>query len=169
MEVNSTNLLNIITSGCDERIFLKPETNANKYNLHPLHFEGLFTRGSCTCGTLTPFGFEVATEFVQNYEDTKFEFIVKEQYRNMKEVLDANPAIAKNAAQAILACGLPLHSAPVRGGTDGSRLSFMGLPCPNIFTGEMAFHSKHEFVSVQDMEKAVDVLVELVQIWGASA
>lgn len=87
MEVNSNNLLNIITSGCDERIFLKPETNANKYNLHPLHFEGLFTRGSCTCGTLTPFGFEVATEFVQNYEDAKFEFIVKDQTERLQELL----------------------------------------------------------------------------------
>jgi tripeptide aminopeptidase len=53
----------------------------------------------------------------------------------------------------------------IRGGTDGSRLSFMGLPCPNLFTGEMAIHSRHEFVSVQDMQKSVDTLVHLVQIW----
>lgn len=93
---------------------------------------------------------------------------MKEQYRNMKEVLDLHPMIMEHAANAIKACGLPLHSIPVRGGTDGSRLSFMGLPCPNIFTGEMAFHSKEEYVSVQDMEKAVDVLVALVQLWEKS-
>ena len=103
------------------------------------------------------------------YPKASFEFIVKEQYRNMKEMLDLHPRIAEYAAQAINECGLPLHSIPVRGGTDGSRLSFMGLPCPNIFTGEMAFHSKHEFVSVQDMEKAVKVLVNLVQIWERTA
>lgn len=102
------------------------------------------------------------------YPKASFEFIVKEQYRNMREVLDLHPKIKEYAAQAIAHCGLPLHSIPVRGGTDGSRLSFMGLPCPNIFTGEMAFHSKHEFVSVQDMEKAVRVLVNLVQIWEKS-
>ena len=87
MEVNSTQLLDIVTSGCDERIFLKPDTNANKYNLHPLHFEGLFTRGSCTCGTLTPFGYEVASEFVSNYEENKFESIVKDQTARLQELL----------------------------------------------------------------------------------
>jgi hypothetical protein len=87
MEVNSTQLLDIVTSGCDERIFLKPDTNANKYNLHPLHFEGLFTRGSCTCGTLTPFGYEVASEFVSNYKENKFESIVKDQTGRLQELL----------------------------------------------------------------------------------
>jgi tripeptide aminopeptidase len=90
---------------------------------------------------------------------------VKEQYRNMREILDQHPDVVRHAADAIRDCGLMPLSHPVRGGTDGSRLSFMGLPCPNIFTGEMALHSKHEFVSVQDMEKAVDVLVKLVQRW----
>jgi tripeptide aminopeptidase len=94
---------------------------------------------------------------------------VKEQYRNMREILDQHPDVVRYAADAIRACGLTPLSEPVRGGTDGSRLSFMGLPCPNIFTGEMALHSKHEFVSVQDMEKAVDVLVKLVQGWENSA
>jgi tripeptide aminopeptidase len=61
--------------------------------------------------------------------------------------------------------GVMALPAIIRGGTDGSRLSFMGLPCPNIFTGEMAIHSRHEYVSVQDMEKAVATLVELSQIW----
>jgi tripeptide aminopeptidase len=61
--------------------------------------------------------------------------------------------------------GLTVEKEPIRGGTDGSRLSFMGLPAPNIFAGMQAIHSKHEFVSVQDMQKAVEVLVHLAQVW----
>lgn len=99
------------------------------------------------------------------YPGATYQFLVKEQYRNMREILDQHPAVVELAAAAIRDCGLEPLSHPVRGGTDGSRLSFMGLPCPNIFTGEMALHSKHEFVSVQDMEKAVDVLIKLVQRW----
>jgi tripeptide aminopeptidase len=83
----------------------------------------------------------------------------------MKEILDQHPMVATNAEEAIRRAGMPVRKHPVRGGTDGSRLSFMGLPCPNIFTGEMAFHSKLEYVSVQDMEKSVEVVVELVKIW----
>lgn len=90
---------------------------------------------------------------------------VQEQYRNMKEVLDQHPHVVAHAATAIERAGLTLLRRSIRGGTDGSRLSFMGLPCPNIFAGEHAFHSKQEWVSVQDMEKAVDVLVHLAEIW----
>lgn len=83
----------------------------------------------------------------------------------MKEVLDRHPQVMANAEKAILRAGLEPVKMAIRGGTDGSRLSFMGLPCPNIFTGEMNFHSKQEYVSVQDMEKSLEVLVALVQIW----
>ena len=107
----------------------------------------------------------ILKKVVERHPKASYEFAVKEQYKNMKVVLDNHPEIIQKAEKAILACGLPLHSIPVRGGTDGSRLSFMGLPCPNIFTGEMAFHSKHEFVSVQDMEKSLDVLLQLVKEW----
>jgi tripeptide aminopeptidase len=107
----------------------------------------------------------ILKKVVERHPKASYEFTVKEQYKNMKVVLDNHPEILQKAEKAILACGLPLHSIPVRGGTDGSRLSFMGLPCPNIFTGEMAFHSKHEFVSVQDMEKSLDVLLQLVKEW----
>lgn len=99
------------------------------------------------------------------YPAASYEFKVKEQYRNMREVLDEHPQVVEFAKEAIIAAGMTPISNPVRGGTDGSRLSFMGLPCPNLFTGEMALHSKHEFVSVQDMEKSVDMLVALVQLW----
>ncbi len=97
----------------------------------------------------------------------KIEF--KPQYRNMKEVLDRHPAVVANAIEAIGRAGLKPVRASIRGGTDGSRLSFMGLPCPNIFAGEHAFHSRLEWVSVQDMEAAVRTIVHLAAIWEEKA
>lgn len=111
----------------------------------------------------------LAQQTIEKYEGATFEIIVTEQYRNMKEILDQFPEVMKNAELAYQRAGLSLVKTNIRGGTDGSRLSFMGLPCPNIFTGEMAIHSKQEYVSVQDMQKAVDVLVELVQVWEQQA
>ncbi len=90
---------------------------------------------------------------------------VDEQYRNMREVLDKHPLVVERAREAITRTGLTVRERAIRGGTDGSRLSFMGLPTPNIFAGEQNFHSRFEWVSVQDMEKAVDVIVELAQVW----
>lgn len=101
---------------------------------------------------------------VEQY-NVSYDFEVTEQYRNMKEVLRSVPFVTEYAVQAMKNAGIPPKQSIIRGGTDGSRLSFMGLPCPNIFTGEMAIHSRHEYVSIQDMQKAVDTLVELVQIW----
>jgi tripeptide aminopeptidase len=94
---------------------------------------------------------------------------VTEQYRNMKEVLINHPEVTANAAEAIRRAGVQPLRMSIRGGTDGSRLSFMGLPCPNIFTGEMALHSKHEYVSIQDMQKAVQTIVYLAQVWEEKA
>ena len=94
-----------------------------------------------------------------------YEFVVKEQYRNMKEILDQFPQVMEYAAKAYERAGLKPQIMSIRGGTDGSRLSFMGLPCPNIFTGEMGIHSKQEYVSIQDMNKAVESIVYLTQIW----
>ncbi len=102
---------------------------------------------------------------IKNYPKTTFDFVVKEQYRNMKQVLDKNPAIVNNALEAIKRAGVEPVLSSIRGGTDGSRFSYMGLPCPNIFAGEHAFHSKLEWVSVQDMEKAVATIVHLSMIW----
>jgi len=93
------------------------------------------------------------------------EVSITEQYRNMKDVLDLHPQVTEYALAAIERAGVTAHRSSARGGTDGSRLSFMGLPCPNIFTGEMAFHGKHEFVSVQDMQAAVRTIVHLAQVW----
>jgi tripeptide aminopeptidase len=93
------------------------------------------------------------------------ETAVEEQYRNMREVLDQHPAVVEHARVAMRRAGVTVHERPIRGGTDGSKLSFMGLPTPNIFAGEHNFHSRLEWVSVQDMEKAVDVIVELARVW----
>jgi tripeptide aminopeptidase len=108
----------------------------------------------------------IAEKVLKNYsKKVTMEFKVTEQYRNMKEVLDNHPKVVAFAKQAYKRAGLKTVNEPIRGGTDGSRLSFMGLPCPNIFTGMQAIHSKHEWIGVKDMEKAVEVLINLVQVW----
>jgi tripeptide aminopeptidase len=96
----------------------------------------------------------------------RVETAIEESYRNMREVLDRFPAVAENAREAIRRAGLTPRSGLIRGGTDGSRLSFMGLPTPNLFAGEHNFHSRLEWVSAQDMEKAVDVIVRLCEVWA---
>jgi tripeptide aminopeptidase len=107
----------------------------------------------------------MVAETVRIYPKASYEFHVTEQYRNMKEVLDLHPQIVEYAKEAIERAGLTSKTESIRGGTDGSRLSFMGLPCPNLFAGEQAIHSKLEFISVQDMNKAVETMVHLAQIW----
>lgn len=107
----------------------------------------------------------IAREVLQKHPKASMDFEVWEQYRNMKEILDLHPQASAYAAMAYEQAGLALRNEPIRGGTDGSRLSFMGLPCPNIFTGMQAIHSKQEWIGVKDMEKAVEVLVNLVQVW----
>ena len=94
---------------------------------------------------------------------------VEEQYRNMREVIDRHPLVVDRAREAIARAGLRVGERAIRGGTDGSRLSFMGLPTPNIFAGEQNFHSRLEWVSVQDMEKAVEVIVHLARVWEERA
>ena len=104
-------------------------------------------------------------ELLRLYPKASFEYHVTEQYRNMKEVLDLHPRVIAYAREAIEKAGLEVKVESIRGGTDGSRLSFMGLPCPNLFAGEQAIHSKLEHVSVQDMNKAVETMVYLAGIW----
>ena len=108
---------------------------------------------------------EMAEMVTSKYPGAHFDFEVFEQYRNMNEILKDLPFVTDYAVEAMKKAGIEPNRAIIRGGTDGSRLSFMGLPCPNIFTGEMAIHSRHEYVSIQDMQKAVDTLVKLSQIW----
>ncbi len=107
----------------------------------------------------------LAREVVAAAPGASFESRVEESYRNMREVLDNHPLIVECARQAISRAGVPVRERAIRGGTDGSRLSFMGLPTPNLFAGEQNFHSRLEWVSVQDMEKAVEVIVELARVW----
>ena len=95
----------------------------------------------------------------------RVEMKIEEQYRNMREVLDRHPHVVEYAREAIRRAGMTVHERPIRGGTDGSKLSFMGLPTPNIFAGEHNFHSRLEWVSAQDMEKAVEVIVNLARVW----
>ncbi len=107
----------------------------------------------------------ITNRILKHYPEAKAEFIVKEQYRNMKKVIAQHPEVSEYALEAIRRAGLTPKPQSIRGGTDGSRLSFMGLPCPNIFAGEHAFHSKQEWVSIQDMEAAVRTIVHLACIW----
>lgn len=102
---------------------------------------------------------------VEAFPGSRYEMKVQEQYRNMKEVIDEHPQIVSYAEEAIQRSGLEVKKGHIRGGTDGSRLSFMGLPCPNIFAGGHAFHSRYEWVSIQDMEKAAETIVHLAMIW----
>jgi len=112
---------------------------------------------------------EIMNEVMKNYPNSTAELTVKEQYRNMKKILDQHPNVVSNAVAAIKRSGLTPKQDSIRGGTDGSRLSYMGLPCPNIFAGEHAFHSKHEWVSVQDMQKSAETIVHLCMIWEENA
>jgi len=155
---------------------LSPESTEGKRGfIHPVRIEGVAEK--CTIDFIirdfeTPglkkkedFLQTMVAETVRTYPKASFEFHVTEQYRNMKEVLDLHPQIVEYATEAIERAGLTIKTESIRGGTDGSRLSFMGLPCPNLFAGEQAIHSKLEFISIQDMNKAVETMVHLVQIW----
>jgi tripeptide aminopeptidase len=112
---------------------------------------------------------EVARDAVTRHPGSRVEFAVEEQYRNMREVLDRHPLIVEHAYEAVRRAGIDVKVRSIRGGTDGSRLSFMGLPTPNLFAGEHNFHSRLEWVSAQDMEKAVEVIVNLCRVWEERA
>jgi tripeptide aminopeptidase len=107
----------------------------------------------------------LADESIARFTGARVEATVEESYRNMKEVLDRHPEVVEYAREAVRRAGLEVRSRSIRGGTDGSRLSFMGLPTPNLFAGEQNFHSRLEWVSVQDMEKAVETIVHLARVW----
>jgi len=112
---------------------------------------------------------KLAQTIVKKFPGSKMEFIVTEQYRNMREVLKKHPQVEKNAIEAMKRLNIKPIMQPIRGGTDGARLSFMGLPTPNIFAGEHSFHSKTEWVSIQDMEMAVRVIIEIAKVWEERA
>jgi len=155
---------------------LSPESTEGKRGfIHPVRLEGIAEK--CTIDFIIR-DFETKglqkkedylrtqiEELMRLYPKASFEYKVTEQYRNMKEILLLHPQVVDHAKEAIKRAGLKLKMESIRGGTDGSRLSFMGLPCPNLFAGEQAIHSKLEFISVQDMNKAVETMVHLTRIW----
>lgn len=159
------------------RAELSPETTEDREGfIHPVRVNGIaekatvdfIIRDFITDGLKKKEDFllSIVEMVMENYPSASFDFKVTEQYRNMKEVLVHHPQVSDYAKQAMERAGLTFERKSARGGTDGSRLSFMGLPCPDIFTGEMAFHSKQEYVSVQDMNKAVQTIVHLSAIWA---
>ena len=112
---------------------------------------------------------QTVKDVLRDFQRSTYKLEIKPQYRNMKEVLDQHPQIVDNAMEAVRRAGLAPVKGSIRGGTDGSRLSYMGLPCPNILAGEHAFHSTLEWVSVQDMEAAVRTIVHVAAIWEERA
>lgn len=155
---------------------LSPETTSDKEGfIHPTSIQGMLESATIKfiirdfddskLAEHEAFLKNIMEEVLKNYPNSSGEFIVTEQYRNMKQILDQHPQVVDNAAEAIRRIGLTPIPSSIRGGTDGSRLSFMGLPCPNIFAGEYAFHGKEEYTSVQDMQKAVEMIVEIAKVW----
>ncbi len=159
---------------------MSPETTEKRQGFfHPVHIEGIAEKASVSfiirdfendlLAAHTAQLKTIAEEVMKQHPLATMKFEVKEQYRNMRFILDQHPHITIYAAEAYQRAGLTVVKEPIRGGTDGSRLSYMGLPCPNIFTGMQAIHSKKEGIGVKDMEKAVQVLVHLAQIWEEKA
>ena len=157
-----------------------PETTSGKQGfLHPVGIEGALEQATLSfiVRDFTEEGLKekevllegIVKDVMKDYPRSTYKFEVREQYRNMKQVIDRHPHILEYAIEAIRRAGLRPMRTAIRGGTDGSRLSFMGLPCPNIFAGEHAFHSRLEWVSRQDMEKAVQTIVHLAMIWEEKA
>ena len=157
-----------------------PETTSGKQGfLHPIGISGALEQATLSfiVRDFTEEGLKekeallegIVKDVMKDYPRSSYRFEVKEQYRNMKQVIDRHPHILEYAIEAIRRAGLRPMRTAIRGGTDGSRLSFMGLPCPNIFAGEHAFHSRLEWVSRQDMEKAVQTIVHLAMIWEERA
>ncbi|MFY7964115.1 MAG: peptidase T [Chitinophagaceae bacterium] len=173
--VNAIKIVGEIAAALPKNEWSPETTDKREGFVHPVRIEGLAEKASIefivrSFETSKLAEYEnrlkaIAESVVANYPKATMEFIVKEQYRNMKEILDKHPQVAANAIEAYERVGLTVVKEPIRGGTDGSRLSFMGLPCPNVFTGMQAIHSKHEWVGVSDMEKAVEVLVTLTEVW----
>jgi tripeptide aminopeptidase len=157
-----------------------PETTEGKQGfLHPVGISGALEQATLSfiVRDFTDQGLKQKAELLEtiikdvmkDFPRSSYRLEIKPQYRNMKRVIDRHPQLIDNAMEAIRRTGLTPRKSSIRGGTDGSRLSFMGLPCPNIFAGEHAFHSRLEWVSVQDMEKATQTIVHLAMIWEERA
>jgi tripeptide aminopeptidase len=155
---------------------LSPETT-DGYDgyVHPYHLDSSVDRTAVrllirdfTAGGLEEkeaFVEQLAHDVAEAHAGAVVEIRIEEAYRNMREILEGYADVVEFAREAIRRAGLDPVERPIRGGTDGSRLSFMGLPTPNLFAGEHNFHSRLEWVSAQDMDKAVEVIVQLCRVW----
>ena len=173
--VNAIKIAGEILAALPRQEWSPESTEGRQGFVHPVHVEGIAEKATIEF-IVRDFNTAVLADHenrlkalvekvLSAYPSASYSFEVQEQYRNMKEVLDRFPQVTAYAEEAYARAGVTVVKEPIRGGTDGSRLSFMGLPSPNIFTGMQAIHSRHEWISVQDMEKAVEVLVQLVQVW----
>jgi tripeptide aminopeptidase len=173
--VNALKIVGEILAELPKNEFSPETTEKREGFVHPVRVEGLAEKASIEfiVRDFTREGLKANAERLQKIAEgvlkkhpkARMEFKITEQYRNMKEVLDQYPEVAKYAEEAYKRSDLKVRKQSIRGGTDGSRLSFMGLPCPNLFTGMQGIHSKKEWIGVRDMKKAVEVMVNLVQVW----
>jgi tripeptide aminopeptidase len=153
-----------------------PETTEGRYGfVHPVKMEGSPEKmrvdfiirdfDTARLKAYEEYLKDKASDTIRKFPGGRYEYGIQEQYRNMKEILVNHPQVSEFAREAMRRAGIEIKESAARGGTDGSRLSFMGMPCPNLFTGEMAFHGKHEYVCVQDMEKSLETIIHLARIW----
>jgi tripeptide aminopeptidase len=177
--VNALKIAGEILAALPKEEFSPETTEKREGFVHPVRVEGLAEKATIEF-IVRDFTLEglianaerlqkIAEGVLQKHPKARMEFTVQEQYRNMKEVLDQHPQVVAHAEEAYKKSNLTVRRQSIRGGTDGSRLSFMGLPCPNLFTGMQGIHSKKEWIGVRDMKKAVEVLVNLVQVWEEKA
>jgi tripeptide aminopeptidase len=173
--VNALKIAGEILAALPTKEFSPETTEGREGFVHPLRIEGNAEKATIEF-IVRDFSREglkanaerlqsIAEKILQQHAKARMEFTVAEQYRNMKEMLDQHPQVVAHAEEAYRRSGLTVRKQSIRGGTDGSRLSFMGLPCPNLFTGMQGIHSKKEWIGVKDMYKAVEVMVNLVQVW----
>lgn len=155
---------------------MSPETTEKREGyIHPYHFTGNVeeTAIKILIRDFTNEGLKEKEDFIENivkktrekYPKATIDFKVSESYRNMKVVLDKHPEVIEKAVQAIEMAGVKPIKNIIRGGTDGAKLCFMGLPTPNLFTGGANFHSKYEWITLEDMKKASETIVHLMKIW----
>ncbi len=173
--VNALKIVGEILDALPKNEFSPETTNGRQGFVHPVAIGGIAERATIDF-ILRDFENEklvqngerlkaIAEEVMLRHPKAKMEMVIKEQYRNMKMILDQHPQVVAHAREAITRAGLMPEMTPIRGGTDGSRFSYMGMPCPNIFTGMQGIHSKKEWIGVRDMQLSLQTLVHLCKIW----
>lgn len=177
--VNALKLVALFIDSLPKNVLCPENTELKEGFIHPVHMEGIAEKATvqfilrdfdtANLASYATLLRNKMNEVIALFPGATATIEIKEQYRNMHEVLVKHPLVIEYAIAAMKNAGVDPIISSIRGGTDGARLSYMGLPCPNLFTGEMALHGKQEYVSVQDMQKSVDTLIELVQIWEAKS